>query len=269
MPQYHFNGNKTQREESAKQHTKLMEELYGDDISQCIKETRIYSGVSKREYKDISDKNIKMSLVKIDSVSALFNCAETGKIAVLNFASYKHPGGGFIKGSRAQEEALCQESFLYNVLKEFECNYYIENRNSLNGGLYRNRALYSPNVRFIRNGETKICDVISCAAPNFSVARNSVSRDTNNQALAERVRFILETIKTEEVDVFIAGAFGCGVFQQDPRVLAQCFLNESKKVFCNKPIHLIFAIPEIPGKINNIAPFEDMVKKWNSTSSAD
>ena len=269
MPQYHFNGNKMQREEAAKKHTELMEELYGDSISQCIKDTRIYSGVSKREYKDISDVNVKMSLVKTDSVSALFDCKESGKVAILNFASYRYPGGGFIKGSRAQEEALCQESFLYNVIKDFECNYYIENRNSLNNGLYRNRALYSPNIRFMRGDTTKTCDVISCAAPNFSVARNSVSREVNNNALSERVRFILETIKEEQVEVFIAGAFGCGVFQQDPQVLAQCFCNEAQRVFYNRPIHLIFAIPEIPGKLNNIIPFETMVKKWNAKSSAD
>ena len=269
MPKYHFNGNKMQREYAAKKHTELMEELYGNYISQCIKDTRIYSGVSKKEYNDCSAKHITMSLVKTDSVSALFDYIGAGKIALLNFASYKHPGGGFIKGSRAQEEALCQESFLYNVLKEFEYNYYIENRNSLNNGLYRNRALYSPNIRFVREQGMKTCDVISCAAPNFSVAKNSVSREVNNQALAERVRFILETIKEEQVDVFIAGAFGCGVFQQDPQVLAQCFCDEVQKVFCNKPLHLIFAIPEITGKLDNIAPFEKIVQKWNTNSSVD
>ena len=40
------------------------------------------------------------------------------KIAVLNFASFKNPGGMFYNGSSAQEESLCHESFLYNVLKK-------------------------------------------------------------------------------------------------------------------------------------------------------
>ena len=53
------------------------------------------------------------------------------KTAVLNFASYKHPGGGFIRGSMAQEEALCHESFLYNVLNAFDATFCDYNRTSL------------------------------------------------------------------------------------------------------------------------------------------
>ena len=61
-------------------------------------------------------------IVAEDSVEAIMNYSQ-GKTAVLNFASYKEPGGGFMAGSQAQEESFCHESFLYNVLRQFQYYY--------------------------------------------------------------------------------------------------------------------------------------------------
>ena len=48
-------------------------------------------------------------------VKELFD-EEKESICALNFASYKNPGGKFMDGSSAQEECLCHESILYEVL---------------------------------------------------------------------------------------------------------------------------------------------------------
>lgn len=41
-----------------------------------------------------------------------------GSVAVLNFASARNPGGGYVHGAKAQEEALCRASALYETLLE-------------------------------------------------------------------------------------------------------------------------------------------------------
>lgn len=105
----------------------------------------------------------------MDSVSCLFNLSDNGRTTILNYASYKSPGGFFLEGSPAQEEALCHESNLYPILLAFD-------RQRLNKALYLNRALYSPSV----NDKQKEADVITCAAPNFRTAHRYQSKSEND-----------------------------------------------------------------------------------------
>ena len=78
-----------------------------------------------------------LDVVNIDSVSAIFRYAEAGKkTVVLNLANYKKAGGMFIQGSRSKEEEyLCHDSYLYNVLTAFP-EYYDWNRQHTNRSLY-------------------------------------------------------------------------------------------------------------------------------------
>src|SRR4051812_30696833 len=41
------------------------------------------------------------------------------RVLALNFASARHPGGGFLKGSQAQEESLARASGLYACIAQF------------------------------------------------------------------------------------------------------------------------------------------------------
>lgn len=232
-------------EQMAKQATKHMADMmirYMPDIMKCVKETTIYPIDKPVPNGNVPHSPAKFELVNIDSVSAIFEFAQTNKrTAVLNFASYKEAGGLFLKGSTAQEEALCHESFLYNVLRNFENNYYAINSKQLNRGLYKNTALYSPNVMFFRNDKQVACDVITCAAPNRNVGIKyiGVSISENNKVLHDRIEYIKNIALHQKVDTIILGAYGCGVFKQDPITVATYI----KEIFGPTGLHIVLAIP--------------------------
>lgn len=232
-------------EQMAKQATKHMTDMmirYMPDIMKCVKETTIYPIDKPVPNGNAPHSPAKFELVNIDSVSAIFEFAQANRhTAVLNFASYKEAGGLFLKGSTAQEEALCHESFLYNVLRNFENNYYAINSKQLNRGLYKNTALYSPNVMFFRDERNVQCDVITCAAPNRNVGMKytNVSINENNKVLYKRISYIKDIALHQNVDTLILGAYGCGVFKQDPITVASYI----KDVFANSGIYVILAIP--------------------------
>lgn len=243
--------NKEARKEIAIEHTKKMEEKYGKEIENCIKATKIYGNTFIYPIQNNIICNV--SVANMNSTQAIFDFA-SGKTAVLNFASYKNPGGKFIEGSRAQEESLCHDSFLYNVLKT-KNEFYAWNIDHKNRGLYTNRALYTPDVIFEKDGYTQKCDVITCAAPNYSLAIKYgwSLMEQNSQALESRIKFVIDIAKENKVDTLILGAYGCGVFCQNPYEVANLF----KKYATNQFKNIIYAIPE--GKDNNYKAFKEAI----------
>ena len=240
-------SRKEELKKKAVSHTGLMECKYHTSITQCVKETRTYSEMPERG-EDLHEP--KIVLINTDSVDALFK-EGAGKTAVLNFASYKNPGGMFINGSSAQEESLCHESFLFNVLKE--CSEYYEwNNKHKNKALYLNRALYSPKVVFIHNDKTLLCDVITCAAPNYSAAKKyqNVSEEENERYLKSRILFVRNIAEIEGVKTLILGAYGCGVFGQNPETVANFF----KEAFATTSVQKI--VYAVPGNDKNYLTFK-------------
>ena len=240
----HYWENRRERSRRAVQHTELMECRFSREIHKASQATKIYSPSFQYEPQE-TIQNSLCGVENTDSVSAVFtHTSADGKTAVLNFASYKNPGGAFIDGSKAQEECLCHESFLYNVLKRKK-SYYEWNNANKNKALYTNMALYSPDILFIRDGETTLCDVITCAAPNYTAAKEycNVSEEENTQVLKDRIRFVLDIAADNQVDTLILGAYGCGVFGQNPKEVASIFkeLLESQRYPFSS---VIFAIPK-------------------------
>ena len=149
-------------------------------------------------------------------------------MAVLAFASFTNPGGGYIQGYLGQEATLCADSYLYNVLDK-QRKWYGENRRrNINCELYRNRALVVPAVRFYRNHVHAYADVIVAAAPNVKRARQEyrVSDDALLDALRDRIRFVLAICDELGREKLVLGAWGCDNNGFDAEAVAELFREE-------------------------------------------
>ena len=246
--------NRKERKQHAVEHTREMQEKYSKEIDESFKNTIIY----REKVFNLEDNNFTpiFSLNSSTSQIAAFTQKE-GKTAILDFASYNNPGGGFYNGSMAQEEALCHDSFLYNVLQK-QINFYLENRKDNNFSLYNNVALYVPKVLFFSKDEISNFDVIVCPAPNYSSAKDKgISKEVNSETLLNRINFIRGIAEENKVDTLILGAFGCGVFAQDAEEVANMFFQ----VFSNSSIKkIVFAIPEESN--DNFEKFEKAWGEW-------
>lgn len=165
------------------------------------------------------------------------------KAVVLNFASAYSPGGGYLNGSIAQEEVLCRASTLYNCLVGNISYSQTKNTN----GLYESNAIYSPNVPFFRDEHGNILktpytmSVISMAAPNAKQAKfKGVSDNIINSIMNARIHRVLEIAKHYNYDTIILGAWGCGVFGNDPNVVAKLFQTALKHYSFKKVYFAIY-----------------------------
>ena len=241
-------GNDNRREErtaQAKRHIAEVDARFGKDVARSLAELKVYDKMPARA---TEGQVPTVEIVDQDSVTAVLErgrgLASACDLAVLDFASFTNPGGGYERGSWAQEEALCAESTLFNVLREKKAWYGENRRRNINCELYRNRGLVVPKVRFDREKYHSYADVIVVAAPNARRARADyrVAEDTLVAAMRDRIRFVLAIADELGHEKLVLGAYGCGVFGWQASVVAKLFLEElASGTHVAKQV--IFAIP--------------------------
>lgn len=152
-------------------------------------------------------------------------------VVILNFASAKNPGGGFLYGARAQEEDLTRKSGLYACLKP-QSAYYTANKKS-RSCLYTDHLIYSPKVPFFRDDNLALVDepyllsVITSPAPNAreELQKNPKSSPQIFEVLDRRAKDILLAAKINNHRTLVLGAWGCGVFRNNPIHVSKVFLK--------------------------------------------
>lgn len=150
------------------------------------------------------------------------------RILVLNLASEKNPGGGWLGGSQAQEEDLFRGTSISLTLSK-EKHYPIG----------RNRCLLSEHVGILRDGsqnwlssddraESKYVEVAVLTLPAIRRPQlvDGKYRWSDLSLMQKKIGAIFRVAAMLKVDVVIAGALGCGAFKNPIESVAQIFACE-------------------------------------------
>ncbi|MFF4159820.1 TIGR02452 family protein [Streptomyces sp. NPDC001678] len=184
------------------------------------------------------------------SLDASRRLAADGEVAVLNFASARNPGGGYLNGAQAQEEALCRGSALYTCLREAP-EYYAAHRADPSP-FYSDRVVHSPGVPVFRDDRDGLLETpytvgfLTSPAPNAGVIAQRTPELTARipAALDERAGRVLEVAAAHGYRRLVLGAWGCGVFRNDPGQVAAAFAGHLTGAgrFAGRFEHVVFAI---------------------------
>lgn len=177
--------------------------------------------------------------------------------AVLNFASATHPGGGFLDGARAQEEYLARSSGLYACLRDQPMYAFHKQRRD---PLYTSYMIYSPEVPVFRGDDGLLLEepytlgMITAAAPNASY----MSAERNGeieQAFRERIARVLAISLRHGHEAIVLGAWGCGAFGNDGRMVSRLFRQALRAEFAGAFRQVCFAIVDWSAERRFIGPF--------------
>lgn len=206
------------------------------------------------------------------------------KIGILNFANPIEPGGGVLRGASAQEEYLCRATNLYPCLISKSASEWYEYHRGVwekafdgKSFLASDRVIYSPGITVFRkdDGYRPIlsnsflqtytdqwyeADVITSSAPFFFSKENVLPEKDLECVFKRRIRNILEVAAENDIQILILGAFGCGAFNNPPRIVARAFYEvltdlRNSRYRCAFE-EIVFAVMRTGTCCKNIAAFE-------------
>ena len=184
-------------------------------------------------------------------------------VLCLNFASAKNPGGGYLGGSQAQEESLARSSALVKTL-ESKWEYYEVNR-SCGTSIYTDHMILSPDVPVFRADDSSLLErpyllsfVTSPAVNAGAVTKNEPHRAAEIETvITARIDKLLRLAAARNYQHLILGAWGCGVFRNDPERIARLFAEalRSGGEFENRFATIAFAVLDGTENETIVGPF--------------
>ncbi len=171
------------------------------------------------------------------------------EVFCLNFASAKNPGGGFLGGSQAQEESIARASGLYPCLLKGGERYYQINRQTY-GGWYTDHMIYSPRVPIFKDEEGVYLEdwvaasILTAPAVNAGVVRRQEADPEAEieRVMRRRIARVLAVARQEQHQQLVLGAWGCGVFRNDPEAIARYFREVIDTQFAGVFERIVFAV---------------------------
>jgi uncharacterized protein (TIGR02452 family) len=188
-------------------------------------------------------------------------------VAALNFASAKNPGGGFLNGSQAQEESLARSSALYGSL--FRAWEFYEGHRASPSFLYSDAMILSPGCPIFRDDdgnlleEPQLATFITSPAPNAGVAKNNRPHELPliPDVLRKRSEYVLALTASHGYRHLVLGAWGCGVFRNDPEVVAEAFLGHLRQggAWFGRFERIVFSVLDTSPAMETFAAFQRAV----------
>lgn len=184
------------------------------------------------------------------SIAAIIRLINEGQedLVCLNFASAKNPGGGFLGGAQAQEESIARSTGLYPCQLKASA-YYAANRNT-KSCFYTDFMIYSPAVPIIKMDDGINVNrflsaaIITAPAVNTGVVKHREPHRMNEIAIVmkRRIAKVLAIALKHGHKTIVLGAWGCGVFQNDPNDIAQYFKEIIDSQFKHDFERIVFAV---------------------------
>eukprot|EP00160_Parvularia_atlantis_P014296 Unigene346_Nuclearia_a/m.1201 Unigene346_Nuclearia_a/g.1201 ORF Unigene346_Nuclearia_a/g.1201 Unigene346_Nuclearia_a/m.1201 type:complete len:276 (+) Unigene346_Nuclearia_a:2016-2843(+) len=184
-----------------------------------------------------------------------------GRVCVLNMASERVPGGGFLSGASAQEESLCRRSSLYAAVRRCADDFPLE----------PHEAMYTRDVLVFRAPESDGCallgqasflvDVVSMAAPRVRDRGDWTATRAYENLWASKLQQLLAVVAAEgpDCDLLVLGAWGCGAFRNPPERVARFFRDALHGFRGRLPPLVVFAIHDVEGRrTGNLEAFREV-----------
>jgi uncharacterized protein (TIGR02452 family) len=210
-----------------------------EDVRHCVSATQVFQPEDLRALVEqvlARSGTTPPGAIQIENETTLSGIARLlregcATVAALNFASAKNPGGGFLSGSQAQEESLARSSALHASL--MQAGEFYERGRATSSALYTDALILSPRCPVFRDDsgaqleEAHHATFISGAAPNAGALQDRHPKDLSliPATLRRRAEYVLALAVSQGYRHIVLGAWGCGVFRNDPQLVAETFME--------------------------------------------
>lgn len=242
-----------------------------DDVARCLDGTRVFApGELARLCRNVLAQPARHERTRVEvreettlsGVRRLLAERPGEPVAALNFASAKNPGGGFLNGSEAQEESLARSSALY--VSQLRAMDFYDRHRGLASCLYTDAMILSPGCPVFRDDDGRLLEepyratfVTSCAPNAGAVARNAPRELDEVPTVLRRRGELVLALAAHGHDALVLGAWGCGVFGNEPAVVAAVFRDLLAGPWAGRFGRVVFAIYDRSPGQTTLACFRD------------
>ncbi|OHT09833.1 hypothetical protein TRFO_21114 [Tritrichomonas foetus] len=245
-------------------------------IDQCINHTKTYKYNYKYNIlKHSAQKKgeIEISLETTNGAGYRLVVQEgIQKTVALNFANATDPGGNW-KHAQAQEETIVRSSaLLLSITHDLEMyEYNIQDQHDF---LYSDYQILSKDCPVFRDDQLEFLDqpfklsfITSPAVMAIFFLKRGGKPKKIEETMKQRIKKIIYAAIEEGYDALILGAFGCGAFGNDPKLISQLFkhylVNKGLRYHFDKVVFPIFDTNAKKTKVEDFCNAFDIHKLTN------